>query len=115
MTNIRQNKKKDTYAKWQPVLSIIENSFRKDVEWDNFKLYFEKVHVGFFKKLIKKHPSISTQDLRHCALIRLNLSITESATIFGISPKSIKMARLRLRKKMNLNSQQELIDEIMSI
>lgn len=115
LTNIRQNKKKDTYAKWQPVLSIIENSFRKDVEWDNFKLYFEKVHVGFFKKLIKKHPSISTQDLRHCALIRLNLSITESATIFGISPKSIKMARLRLRKKMNLNSQQELIDEIMSI
>ncbi len=93
--------------------SLIDYSFRKDDEWEKFKLYFESVHSGFFENLLQMHPALSPQELRLCALIRLNLSIQETATILGISAESVKTARSRLRKKMDLSSQESLVDHIM--
>lgn len=95
--------------------SLIDYSFRKDDEWEKFKLYFESVHSGFFENLLQLHPTLSPQELRLCALIRLNLSIQETATILGISAESVKTARSRLRKKMDLNSQESLVDHIMKL
>ena len=88
--------------------------FQKFIQ-DNFKLFFEEVHAGFFEDLIKKHPKLTAHDLRHCALIRLNLSIEETSTIVGISADSIKTARFRLKKKMDLDSQTDLLEHLMTI
>jgi DNA-binding CsgD family transcriptional regulator len=93
--------------------ALIDYSFRKDDEWEKFKLYFESVHAHFFENLIKLHPAVTSQELRLSALIRLNLSIPEIATILGISAESVKTARFRLRKKMDLQSQESLVDHIM--
>ena len=102
-------------AELNSFLSLIDFSFHKDREWENFKLYFEKVHVGFFENLKQQYPELSLLELRHCALIRLNLSISETATILGISAESVKTARFRMRKKMTLASQPEMIEAIMRI
>ncbi len=109
---IRQDGRKDK-AELRHYLSLIDYSFRKDDEWEKFKLYFESVHVGFFENLLKLHPNLTPQELRLCALIRLNLSIQESATVLGISPESVKNARFRLRKKMELLTPETLADHIM--
>ncbi len=113
---IRQTKRKtESKVELRNFLSLIDYSFRKDEEWDKFKLYFEDVHVGFFENLVSAHPNFTPHDLRHCALIKLNLTILETATILGISPKSVKTHRFRLRKKMGLPSQASLIDYIMQL
>lgn len=109
---LRQPDKKDK-SELRNFLSIIDYSFRKDDEWEKFRLYFENVHTGFFENLLKEHPSLTPQELRLCALIRLNLSMQEIATILGISAESVKTARFRLRKKMELPSQETLVDHIM--
>ncbi len=106
---------KSSYQEMRRLLNLIDYSFRKDEEWDNFKLYFEEVHVGFFEELIERHTKLTSQDLRHCALIRLNLSIEEMATIVGISADSIKTARFRLKKKMELDSNMDLLEYIMKV
>ncbi len=106
---------KATYNQLKSFLGIIDFSFRNDKEWTKFKLFFEEVHAGFFEALMTENPNITPQDLRHCALIRLNLSIQEVATIMGISTESVKTSRFRLRKKMDISSQQELVDYIMKI
>ncbi|MCB9082067.1 MAG: hypothetical protein H6555_10190 [Lewinellaceae bacterium] len=100
-------------VKLKRLLSLIEFSFRNDEEWDRFKMYFEEVHTGFFEKLMRDSPDLTATELRLCALMRLNLSIQEIAHIMGISPESVKTSRFRLRKKLERESVQELVDYVM--
>ncbi|WP_258102751.1 triple tyrosine motif-containing protein [Marinoscillum sp. MHG1-6] len=93
----------------------IDESFKLDKDWEDFKLYFEQIYTGFYAKLKAKCPELTGQDLRHCALIRLNLSIQECASIMGISPESVKVSRTRIRKKINIEGNQGLPEFIYSI
>jgi DNA-binding CsgD family transcriptional regulator len=102
-------------SKLKHILSLIDFSFRNDDEWERFKFYFEEIHQGFFEKLLLIYPELTAQELRLCALIRLNLSINELASILGISIESVKTARFRLKKKLKTDSIHHLIDIIMQI
>lgn len=102
-------------SKLKHILSLIDFSFRNDDEWERFKFYFEEIHQGFFEKLLHLYPDLTAQELRLCALIRLNLSIAALASILGISEESVKTARFRLKKKLKTDSIHQLIDVIMQI
>ena len=86
-----------------------------DREWEDFKRYFEEVHTNFYNNLKQKHPDLSPNDLKICSLTRLNLNIKETANILGISPESAKTARYRLRKKLNLSPEKELLDYFLEL
>ena len=74
---------------------------------------FKKI---FFAKILKDYkPDLSNYELKLCALIRLNLNMKEMATILGISAESVKTARYRLRKKLALSREENLIDFIMTL
>jgi len=78
-------------------------------------LHFEQVHQHFFTRLKEACPDLSSAELKLCALIRLNLNMKESATILGISPTSVKTARYRLRKKLNLSQEESILDYLLKI
>lgn len=86
-----------------------------DKDWEDFKRFFEEVHVNFYPNLKKKHPDLSTNDLKICSLTRLNFNIKETASILGISPESAKTARYRLRKKLELDQEQELFSYFIEV
>lgn len=86
----------------------IKQSLNVEKDWELFKIYFEQVNKDFFTKLLEIEPSLSPNDLRLSALIRLNMNIKEAATVFNIEPASIKSARYRLRKKLGLNQEEDL-------
>ncbi|MDN3677380.1 hypothetical protein QWY90_08625 [Flavobacterium paronense] len=87
----------------------------QDNNWKDFDNYFESVNKNFYTRLKQKYPDISSNDLKICALIKLNLSIKEMASILNISPDSVKTARHRLRKKLQLNTEENLTDFILSV
>lgn len=87
----------------------------QDNNWKDFDHYFESVNKNFYTRLKQKYPEISSNDLKICALIKLNLSIKEMATILNISPDSVKTARHRLRKKLQLSTEENLTDFILSV
>jgi DNA-binding CsgD family transcriptional regulator len=87
----------------------------QDNNWKDFDNYFESVNKNFYTRLKQKYPDISSNDLKICALIKLNLSIKEMASILNISPDSVKTARHRLRKKLQLNTEDNLTEFILSI
>jgi tetratricopeptide (TPR) repeat protein len=91
------------------LLNMVNYSFHLDKDWENFKIHFEQVHKNFFKKLIERHPDLSANDLKLCSLIKLNMDNREIATILNISQESAKVARHRLRKKLDLSAEQTLI------
>lgn len=103
------------HSELKKLLKIIDESFRLDKDWEEFKLYFEQIYTGFYAKLKINYPDLTNQELRHCALIRLNLSNSECASILGIAPNSIKVSRTRLRKKLDLENHHSLTDFVMGI
>ncbi len=87
----------------------------QDNNWRDFDNYFESVNKNFYTRLKQKYPDISSNDLKICALIKLNLSIKEMASILNISPDSVKTARHRLRKKLQLTTEENLTEFILSV
>ncbi|MBD0260870.1 MAG: hypothetical protein ICV83_34555, partial [Cytophagales bacterium] len=84
-------------------------------EWEEFKLHFEEVHKDFYRLLKAHHPDLTTHELKLCTLIKLTMSLKESANLMGISPESVKKARHRLRKKLNLPAEASLTDYILTL
>jgi tetratricopeptide (TPR) repeat protein/DNA-binding CsgD family transcriptional regulator len=104
-----QNSPDEHFAnKLNSLKNAINFSLHLDKDWDNFRAHFEQVHQNFFGTLTKICPDLSSNDLKLCALIKLNLATKETATIMDISPESAKVARHRLRKKLNLSPDQNL-------
>jgi DNA-binding CsgD family transcriptional regulator/uncharacterized membrane protein YciS (DUF1049 family) len=83
--------------------------------WNDFNAHFESVNRNFYNRLLERSPDISPNDLRLCALIRLNLSTKEMAAILNISPDSVKTARYRLRKKLAMPAEESLTNYILSL
>lgn len=107
------NKKEPTSEK--EIKKLVSKYTIQDNNWKDFDNYFESVNKNFYTRLKKKYPEISSNDLKICALIKLNLSIKEMASILNISPDSVKTARHRLRKKLQLNTEENLTDFILSV
>lgn len=93
----------------------IRQSVNIDRDWGDFKRHFEDVHIDFNKNLKAKHPDLSANDLKICSLTRLNLNVKETASMLGISPESAKTARYRLRKKLDLQPEDELLSYFLEL
>jgi len=91
---------------------MLNQSLKVDKDWDEFRLYFEQVNQTFFSKLKEISPNISPAEERLAALIKLKMNIKETASVLNISPSSVKMARHRLRQKLNLPQDVDLYDFI---
>ncbi len=97
------------------MINTINLDINNDNNWEQFRSYFEDVHKGFNSKVKKQYPEVSPNDLRLMALLKMNLSSKEIANILNISTEGVKKARYRLRKKLNLSTEdslQELVIEL---
>jgi tetratricopeptide (TPR) repeat protein len=105
----------ETATRLTRLSKTVDNALDVDKDWEDFKLYFENVHTDFFKNLKQQFPELGNSELKLCALLKLNLNMKETAAIMGISPESVKTARYRLRKKLNLSKEDSLTDFVMSV
>ncbi len=94
--------------KLREITRVVSNQQRNDKEWEDFKVYFEKVHQNFFQKMQEEFEDITITELRLSALIKMNMNIKETASVLGIEPDSVKTARSRLRAKLGLSRDQNL-------
>ena len=80
--------------------------------WEDFRLYFERVHADFFKKLHIAHPNLTSSDLRLTAFVILQLNAKEIAQILNITPDSVRKRKQRMREKMNLTKEEDLLKHL---
>ncbi len=97
------------------VITTINKNISDDKTWNVFKEAFDTADKDFLKKVKQAHQSLTPNDLRLCAYLRLNLSSKEIAPLLNISVRSIEIKRYRLRKKMELTHEQGLVEYILSI
>ncbi|WP_417608400.1 tetratricopeptide repeat protein [Owenweeksia hongkongensis] len=93
----------------------IERAETKVEDWDKFMHIFEDVHPDFVKLMKTKFEKITANDLRLAALLRMNFSSKEMANILHISADGLKKARYRLRKKLELSSDENLQEYIVKL
>lgn len=79
-------------------------------EVEEFHVNIELENKDFFFNLTQRFPELTENEKRLCAQVRLNLSIKDIASVNNISVKAVEMARYRLRKKMNVPHDANLID-----
>lgn len=101
---------KDSKEELSKVVKFIKSNKQDEVEWENFKLHFDSVSPKFFNTLKANYPNLTELDLKHCAYIKINFTPKQVAHLLGISPKSVTLFRVRLKKKLNLAEEISLSD-----
>lgn len=79
------------------------------------ELLIDKVNAQFIDKLSKLHPDLSKNEQRLASLLRIGLSTKEIASVIDSTPKTVNMARYRLRKHLNLETDESLTEYMKSI
>lgn len=80
-----------------------------DKVWEEFEKRFKDVHHDFHTKLITQYPKLTSNEKKLCAFLRLNMSTKEISAITSQTPQSIKIARSRLRKKLGISQDVNLV------
>jgi phosphate/sulfate permease/DNA-binding CsgD family transcriptional regulator len=89
---------------------LIIDNLSIDKEREKFNFYVNELNADFYLRLVNRFPDLSENEQRLAALIRLNLSSKEIASILNISTKSVEVNRHRLRKKMRLKREENLTE-----
>ena len=101
-----------------PVKKVIKkikiNLVNKE-DWLTFQLHFNNLHAQFFAKLRERHPDLSSNEIKLSAFLKLNLSSKEIAALMHVATTSVEQSRYRLRKKINLDKDVNLVHYIQDI
>jgi DNA-binding response OmpR family regulator len=101
-----------------PYLDRIINELNQDFSessWNQFESRIKDTDQEFYRNLAVKHPNLTPAEIKLCFFLRLNLSTKEIAGMTFQTYDSVRIARTRLRKKMNLTSDDNLVGYLFSI
>jgi AraC family transcriptional regulator, chitin signaling transcriptional activator len=101
--------------KFEKLITTLNKNINTSKDWEVFESNFNNIHDSFFKILIKKHSNLTPKDLKLCAYLKMNLATKEIAPIMAISVRGVELHRYRLRKKINLDKNQNLNEYFMNI
>ena len=90
----------------------INDALDDDSAWKQSEEYFNTIYDGLLDRLMEKYPKLTKTDLKLCVYIKLNMSTKEIAEMMSISPRSVEMARYRLRKKLGLSPEESIISTL---
>lgn len=99
--------------KLNSVLEFIDKELDDD-NWDDFEYRFNQTHNNFIKRFKEAYPELTPKDLKFCAYLRMNLSTKEIAQLLNMTIRGVENARYRIRKRLELDSEENLTNFIIS-
>ncbi|TWJ00626.1 ligand-binding sensor domain-containing protein [Mucilaginibacter frigoritolerans] len=97
------------------IQKVIDEGMNDERDWNIFESSFNEAHENFFKKLKSNHPDLVPNDLKLCAYLRMNMSSKEMASLLNISLRGVEIRRYRLRKKLNLEHDKNLVEFLIEL
>jgi len=97
------------------LVNAIDQDLKLDEDWEQFTMHFEDVHSDFFSRLRNNYGDLTPKDLKMCAYLRMNLSSKEIAPLMNISVRGVEISRYRLRKKLGIDKDANLIEYMLNI
>lgn len=84
------------------VQAMIQQHIGREEDGRDFSENFDHVYEDFTRLLMATHPDLNSADRRLCCYLKMGLTTKDIAALLNVNPRSVEMARYRLRKKMNL-------------
>jgi len=94
--------------RYRSFLKKLDASIEDSEDWNRFEVNFKELHEDFFERLLKAYPALTPKDLRLCAYLKMNLTTKEIAPLMGITVRGVEIHRYRLRKKLAIDSSENL-------
>jgi len=99
----------------QQVTRQIGHLITEDDYWGDFMDKFNKTDPQFVKILLEKWPRLSKGEVRICALIRFGMESKDIMNLLNVSAEGIKKSRYRIRKKINLQTEENLEKRLLGL
>ncbi|MBV6645277.1 MAG: tetratricopeptide repeat protein, partial [Cyclobacteriaceae bacterium] len=96
------------YLDTKRIFQKININKQLEKNWENFNYYFGSVNQDFFQRLLDKNSKLTQHEQRICALVKMNMTNHEIATLLNIEAQSAKMAKYRVKKKLDLCEEVDL-------
>ena len=97
------------------IQKLIKENISHDDDWQKFAQNFDVVYENYLKRLVQLYPQLNANDQRLCAYLKMGLSSKEIAPLLNMSYRSVEMNRYRLRKKMELSRDVNLVEYLQRI
>ncbi|MBC7935141.1 MAG: regulator [Rhizobacter sp.] len=104
-----------TQLQLNKLVKTITKELNTDKSWEELEKHIKNVHFDFLRRLKSRYPGISSRELDLSTYLLLNMSSKEIAAIMNISSAGVELARYRLRKKIGLSREENLVSFLMSI
>ena len=92
------------------ISELIRENIVHDNDWQKFQDNFDLVYDDFLRRLGEQFPSLSQNDKRICAYLRMGLSSKDIAPLLGMTVRSVEMTRYRIRQKLGFSREDNLTD-----
>lgn len=113
---VRQDESKVSVTK---KISEIRHNIKRnqsdDDMWDKLSQNFNLVHNQFIDKLVARFPILKNSDVKLCVYLKMGLSNKEIASLMNTEVRSVETARYRLRKKLNMNTGDNMFEFLQKI
>ncbi|RZM28640.1 MAG: transcriptional regulator [Pedobacter sp.] len=110
-----ENGKRLSEEQLRKIQGVITEGMNDERDWNLFETSFNEAHESFFKKLKSRHPDLVPNDLKLCAYLHMNMSSKEMASLLNISLRGVEIRRYRLRKKLNVPHDMNLVEFLLSL
>lgn len=94
----------------EKIIRLFDKQLSSEDDWQTFETHFDQAHQDFINRLKLNFPNLTQSDLKLCAYLRLNISSKEIAHLLNISLRGVEVRRYRLRKRLNINTEENLYD-----
>jgi DNA-binding CsgD family transcriptional regulator len=111
---LKKNGHDDVKKELTQITKNIEQNISADADWEHFQFHFDRVHGDFTNRFKGAFPTLSPQEIKLSAYLRMNLSSKEIAQLLNISVRGVEISRYRLRKKIQLDRTTNLQDYILN-
>lgn len=81
----------------------------------SFLMKFKETYPDLVHHLLARCPDLESSELVFCAMLKLNFTSKEIATYLFILPKSAQQRKSRIRKRLNISSDEDIYDFINSL
>jgi len=102
-------------SKISGLINKIDKDIDHEKQWEVFETAFDEVHEDFLSRLKKQYPNLTPKELKLCAYLRMNISTKEIAPLMNISVRGVEILRYRVRKKLNIDRDQNLTRMIIDL
>ena len=97
------------------LIKTIDQELSDNDSWDQFAYHFDQVHGNYLEKLSSSNIRLSPREIKLAAFLRMNMSSKEISKLLNITTRGVELARYRLRKKLNLKREQNLVEFLIDL